>query len=631
MQGWRFRRFLVRRIGKNLIHGSIKVLKRKAEQSSQQLQREAQEIELETVRRAKFPADIIEQVGKGIAGGDILQRVLGPAGQTCGTIFWELKRTKAWSDSWVNLLGTVNGRRVKFRLDLIHAGGIYFFAHFCTLKVCLERFMDICAIIDEIEYEGLLLERVDDCETSPLSAPEIELLEIIRRAVYALPLTSLTSAGFPVRELSRLDLDVLQATLSAVAKHRLNTDRCFDFQDDRQRIYLASRSLSNWPQNFVSLLNDYGGTLTVESREKAVSECKKIYRNVFSKKTIEGGMAGEFMLQVIVEFGALRWNYSDLYDFQRFRFSLPTGSVHPCESIRDTYRKIQLSQAEQADRGRGSLANGFVGEHQAARRFGMPITLVRLLASSGSIEPVERAGTEVKFAEVRLNEYEERLNRIADEADRSSAVQTISLRAALNWPWDSDRTKAALLDAVLAKHVRMSGGAAESLGDLQVRLSDFLTFVGGFRAEESQNLLHAREASLALECDRCSIPGLLRSGYLQGTLGPTAPSVDKVSLEGFKAEYVFLGKLAKGLRTNTERLVKCCSELFIQVRWPRSGNTRSCNKGRVQPFIKRNDVPALAERLKEIHVLEGRERTYREEIAFPVRVIAEDVAMGSVA
>jgi hypothetical protein len=74
---------------------------RRADQGSQQLQGEVQELELEALLRAKFPRDTIEPVPKGEFGGDVLQRVIGPMGQPCGTILWESKRTKAWSDGWL--------------------------------------------------------------------------------------------------------------------------------------------------------------------------------------------------------------------------------------------------------------------------------------------------------------------------------------------------------------------------------------------------------------------------------------------------------------------------------------------------------------------------------------------------
>lgn len=79
----------------------IEELKRKAEQGSQQLQGEALELELENLLRTKFPRDIVEPVPKGEYGGDVLQRVMGPLDQACGTILWESKRTKNWSDGWL--------------------------------------------------------------------------------------------------------------------------------------------------------------------------------------------------------------------------------------------------------------------------------------------------------------------------------------------------------------------------------------------------------------------------------------------------------------------------------------------------------------------------------------------------
>ncbi len=79
----------------------IEDLKRRAEQGSQQLQGEVQELELEALLGTRFPRDTILPVPKGEFGGDILHRVIGPLGQQCGTILWESKRTKNWSDGWL--------------------------------------------------------------------------------------------------------------------------------------------------------------------------------------------------------------------------------------------------------------------------------------------------------------------------------------------------------------------------------------------------------------------------------------------------------------------------------------------------------------------------------------------------
>ena len=100
----------------------IEELKKKAEQGSQQLQGEAQELMLEDTLRSRFPFDHIEPVGKGEFGGDVLQRVVNGSGQVCGAILWETKRTRTWSDGWLNKLkGDQRAAKADLALIVSHA------------------------------------------------------------------------------------------------------------------------------------------------------------------------------------------------------------------------------------------------------------------------------------------------------------------------------------------------------------------------------------------------------------------------------------------------------------------------------------------------------------------------------
>jgi hypothetical protein len=83
---------------------TIDDLKRKSEQGSMQTQGEVLELDLEALLKARFPLDSVEPVPKGMRGADILQKVVSSIGRSCGTIIWETKRTKAWSDSWIDKL-----------------------------------------------------------------------------------------------------------------------------------------------------------------------------------------------------------------------------------------------------------------------------------------------------------------------------------------------------------------------------------------------------------------------------------------------------------------------------------------------------------------------------------------------
>lgn len=92
------------------LNKQIEDLKQKLEQGSQQAQGEALEVEIEQELRRAFPMDVIEPVPSGTRGADIVHRVCTPSGQVCGSIIWEMKRTKDWSDGWVPKLKEDMGR-----------------------------------------------------------------------------------------------------------------------------------------------------------------------------------------------------------------------------------------------------------------------------------------------------------------------------------------------------------------------------------------------------------------------------------------------------------------------------------------------------------------------------------------
>lgn len=79
-------------------------MRRKAEQGSMQLQGEVQELALEEMLRSSFPFDAIEEVGKGVKGADCIQHVRNGQAQLCGKIIYESKRTKAFTNEWIEKL-----------------------------------------------------------------------------------------------------------------------------------------------------------------------------------------------------------------------------------------------------------------------------------------------------------------------------------------------------------------------------------------------------------------------------------------------------------------------------------------------------------------------------------------------
>jgi len=82
----------------------IEELKQKAEQGSQQLQGDVQEVELEKALRQHFQNDELRAVKAGARGADILHTVKSDEGKVCGTILWESKRVRNWSDGFIDKL-----------------------------------------------------------------------------------------------------------------------------------------------------------------------------------------------------------------------------------------------------------------------------------------------------------------------------------------------------------------------------------------------------------------------------------------------------------------------------------------------------------------------------------------------
>jgi len=96
----------------NMLRNQLQEAQRRAEQGSMQLQGEVQELAIEEWLAEKFPFDSIEEVKKGQRGADCMQIVHTREMQNCGKIYYESKRTKDFSNQWIE----------KFKADMRDKG-----------------------------------------------------------------------------------------------------------------------------------------------------------------------------------------------------------------------------------------------------------------------------------------------------------------------------------------------------------------------------------------------------------------------------------------------------------------------------------------------------------------------------
>lgn len=85
----------------NILKNQLQEAKRMAEQGSMQLQGEVQELAIEEWLKSQFPFDEISEIKKGQRGADCMQLVHTREIQNCGKIYYESKRTKEFSNMWI--------------------------------------------------------------------------------------------------------------------------------------------------------------------------------------------------------------------------------------------------------------------------------------------------------------------------------------------------------------------------------------------------------------------------------------------------------------------------------------------------------------------------------------------------
>ncbi len=86
------------------IQEQLKIAQRKAEQGDMRLQGEVQELVIEEWLKDNFPFDSIIEIKKGANGSDCEQIVNSRENINCGKIYYESKRTKSFSESWIDKL-----------------------------------------------------------------------------------------------------------------------------------------------------------------------------------------------------------------------------------------------------------------------------------------------------------------------------------------------------------------------------------------------------------------------------------------------------------------------------------------------------------------------------------------------
>ncbi|RQD68567.1 DUF2130 domain-containing protein [Campylobacter hepaticus] len=88
----------------NSVNQELDVAKRKIDQGSQQLQGEVAELLVQEYIQNEYLGDEVKEVPKGVNGADCLHIIKDNFGNVCGSILYEVKRTKEFNKEWLDKL-----------------------------------------------------------------------------------------------------------------------------------------------------------------------------------------------------------------------------------------------------------------------------------------------------------------------------------------------------------------------------------------------------------------------------------------------------------------------------------------------------------------------------------------------
>jgi hypothetical protein len=170
---------------------------RKQEQGSTQLQGEVQELAIEEWLKKNFPLDTIEEIKKGQNGADCIQIVNTNHRNNCGMIYYESKRTKTFSNEWIEkfkndmrskginigILVTQTMPKNMERMGFKDGIWICTFEEFKSLSAIIrEHVISISDITASQENKGDKMEMLYNYLTSPQFKSHIEaLVEVFKQ------------------------------------------------------------------------------------------------------------------------------------------------------------------------------------------------------------------------------------------------------------------------------------------------------------------------------------------------------------------------------------------------------------------------------------------------------------------
>ena len=354
----------------------------------------------------------------------------------------------------------------------------------------------------ECECGGDLLK----CDLPSIPQAEARLLDVIRRKILSQSKSEENPTSLPLDELMTINLRSLLALIRTVGKHRMIANNCTEWNNPRRIVTAAAQVMSDWPNNFIALLNDLGERLPSNVGGGVGKQFAGIYCALFKSKAIRPREDTNFLRVAFLGFARNHWGrgYVDHKLMREARETVPGRFLTQTEfaaqiGVRQITAarmlkkctvpsiRIKSGSVEKilVDVNAGVVLRTSSGaiyrSREAAKCLGLSVTVLQALRRIGVYEVRHLSPTRQGFHELDVEAFRKKLLALASSPVLPNNRDFITLEAVVKGRHESLDLKVNLLRAMLAKEIPVVGSFDGKLEGLRLYRCDYQQFVAKSR------------------------------------------------------------------------------------------------------------------------------------------------------
>jgi hypothetical protein len=206
-----------------------------------------------------------------------------------------------------------------------------------------------------------------------------------------------------------------------------------------------------------------------------------------------------------------------------------------------------------------------IGLRDAARRIGVPVSVLRSLRRRGYFEAQHNSSRAVTFHEADLTAFETKIATLHAGLPTPSTSESIPLERVWNLKFKFEDGKGLLASAVLDGTMPSFRSDISGIGGILIDKAQLESFVAQCRSQAYGDTITPTEVRKLLHCDPLVVPDMVSTGHLDGCWYEAGLRVTRASVVCFGSKFRSLASVANEQRTSSRRLERRSAALNLSL------------------------------------------------------------------